>query len=91
MVQQHQNIKNVLVKHEERVSREQITALLETIATKLKEDGTITLKLGEQSQTVQLPESVVLEVDLEEKNGKYSLEFELEWREGESSGTLTIE
>lgn len=91
MVQQHQNIKNVLVKHEERVSREQIAALLETIATKLKEDGTITLKLGEQSQTVQLPESVVLEVDLEEKNGKYSLEFELEWRKGESSGTLTIE
>lgn len=91
MVQQQQNIKNVLVKHEERVSREQIAALLETIAKKLKEDGTITLKLGEQSQTVQLPESVVLEVDLEEKNGKYSLEFELEWREGESSGTLTIE
>lgn len=91
MVQQQQNIKNVLVKHEERVSREQVAALLETIATKLKEDGTITLKLGEQSQTVQLPESVVLEVDLEEKNGKYSLEFELEWREGESSSTLTIE
>lgn len=91
MVQQQQNIKNVLVKHEERVSREQVAALLETIAKKLKEDGTITLKLGEQSQTVQLPESVVLEVDLEEKNGKYSLEFELEWREGESSGTLTIE
>lgn len=91
MVQQQQNIKNVLVKHEERVSREQVAALLETIAKKLKEYGTITLKLGEQSQTVQLPESVVLEVDLEEKNGKYSLEFELEWREGESSGTLTIE
>ena len=68
-----------------------MATLLETIATKLKQDGTLTLKLGQEEHTVQLPESVVLEVKLEEKNGQYSLEFELEWREGAEEGTLTIE
>lgn len=91
MTQQSQNIKNILVDYENRVLRDQVATLLETIATKLKQDGTLTLKLGQEEHTVQLPESVVLEVKLEEKNGQYSLEFELEWQEGAEEGTLTIE
>lgn len=91
MTQQSQNIKNILVDYENRVLRDQVATLLETIATKLKQAGTLTLKLGQEEHTVQLPESVVLEVKLEEKNGQYSLEFELEWREGAEDGTLTIE
>lgn len=91
MTQQSQNIKNILVDYENRVLRDQVATLLETIATKLKQAGTLTLKLGQEEHTVQLPESVVLEVKLEEKNGQYSLEFELEWREGAEEGTLTIE
>ncbi len=91
MTQKGQNIKNVLVDYENRVPRDQVATLLETIATKLKQAGTLTLKLGQEEHTVQLPESVVLEVKLEEKNGQYSLEFELEWREGAEEGTLTIE
>lgn len=91
MTQLSQNIKNILVDYENRVLRDQVATLLETIATKLKQDGTLTLKLGQEEHTVQLPESVVLEVKLEEKNGQYSLEFELEWREGAEEGTLTIE
>lgn len=90
MTQQRQNIKNVLIEHEERVSRKQVATLFETIAAKLKQDGMLTLKLGQQEQQVQLPETVTLEVELEEKNGEYSLEFELEWREGAEEGTLTI-
>lgn len=91
MTQKGQNIRNVLVDYENRVPRDQVATLLETIATKLKQAGTLTLKLGQEEHTVQLPESVVLEVKLEEKNGQYSLEFELEWREGAEDGTLTIE
>lgn len=91
MTQKGQNIKNVLVDYENRVPRDQVATLLETIANKLKQAGTLTLKLGQEEHTVQLPESVVLEVKLEEKNGQYSLEFELEWREGAEEGTLTIE
>lgn len=91
MTQLSQNIKNILVDYENRVLRDQVATLLETIATKLKQDGTLTLKLGQEEHTVQLPESVVLEVKLEEKNGQYSLEFELEWQEGAEEGTLTIE
>lgn len=92
MTQHRQNIKNILVDYEEKLSREQVATLLETIAAKIKEDGSFTLKLGQEEQQVQLPETVTLEVELEEKNGEYSLEFELEWREGEESGgTLTIE
>ena len=73
MTQQSQNIKNILVDYENRVLRDQVATLLETIATKLKQDGTLTLKLGQEEHTVQLPESVVLEVKLRRK--KWSVQL----------------
>lgn len=86
------NKKSILIKHEERMSRMQVAELLESIASKLKEEGTLTINVGEQSQTIEPSEEVTFEIELEEKNGKYELELELEWKEGDTgSGQLTIE
>jgi len=82
----------VLMKHEERMSREQAAAILESVARKLKEKGSFTINIGEQSQTIEPAETVKLEIELEEKNGEYELEFELEWKAGDTGqGQITIE
>lgn len=88
----NKNVTNVLIKHEEKMPREQAAALLESIATKLRENGSFTLNLGEKSQLVEPAEIVELEIELEEKNGKYELEFELEWHEGDKGpGQISVE
>jgi len=82
----------VLMKHEERMSREQAAAILESVARKLKEKGSFTINIGEQSQTIEPAETVKLEIELEEKNGEYELEFELEWKAGDTGQEqITIE
>lgn len=75
----------VIVKHEEKMSLEQAATLLESIAVKLKEEGTFTLNLGGTSEQITPAKNVELEIELEEKNGKYQLELELEWREGDDA------
>jgi len=80
------------MKHEERMSRQQAAAILESVARKLKEKGSFTINIGDQSQTIEPAESVKLEIELEEKNGEYELEFELEWKAGDSTqGQISIE
>lgn len=82
---------NILLKHEEKMSLEDAASLLESIAKKLREEGSVTINLGEQSETVTPAEQVKLEVELEESNGEYELEFELEWRESDKSkGSISI-
>jgi len=82
----------VLMKHEERMSREQAASILESVARKLKEKGSFTINIGDQSQTIEPAETVKLEIELEEKNGEYELEFEIEWKVGDTqSGQITIE
>lgn len=84
--------KNVLISHEEKMSLEQAAALLEEVAKKLREEGSFTLNLGEQSHFVEPAETVELEIELEEKNGEYELEFEIEWNERDKENyTITIE
>src|SRR5690625_6331301 len=66
------NVKRVLVDYEERMSREQAATLLESIASKLREEGSFTLNLGNKSQFVQPAEMVNLEIELEEKGDRKS-------------------
>lgn len=83
---------NVLLKHEEKMSREQVASILESVASKLREKGSFTISLGEKTQVIEPAETVTFEIELEEKNGEYELEFELEWKEGKiTSEQLTIE
>ncbi|KNE21157.1 amphi-Trp domain-containing protein [Virgibacillus pantothenticus] len=87
----NRNRTNVLVKYKKKMERDQAAVMLQTIATKLKEEGSFTLHQGEQSQIVQPAESVTVEIELEERNGKYEFEFELEWHEGAEKAPLKIE
>ncbi|NBJ69772.1 MULTISPECIES: amphi-Trp domain-containing protein [Clostridia] len=87
----NRNSTNVLVKYKEKMGRNQAAAMLQTIATKLKEEGSFTLHQGEHSQIIQPAETVTVEIELEERNGKYEFEFELEWHEGAEKAPLKIE
>lgn len=81
----------VIFASEEKMSRTNAATFLRTLADRL-ENGTVTLKQGEESVDLAVPKNVTLEVkaEEEEKKGKlkYQLEVELEWYEGgsESAG-----
>lgn len=86
------SVTNVLIKHEEKMSREQAAILLESIASKLKGTGELTISVGDQSETIKPTNDVTFEIELEEKNGKYELELELEWRsDNDGPKSVTIE
>lgn len=85
------NPKVVHVDYEEKMSLDEAATFLQSIATKLKEEKTFTLTHGEKSFDVTPSDRVELEVKFEERNGKYKLELELEWTEGEESSGLKIE
>ncbi|WP_164525638.1 amphi-Trp domain-containing protein [Siminovitchia acidinfaciens] len=82
---------NIIVSHKERMPREKAAAMLETIALKLKEEGSFSLHQGEQSHKVEPTENVKVEIELKERNGKYEFEFELMWKEEDESQKLIID
>lgn len=76
----------VHVDYEEKMSLDNAVSFLETIVTKLKEEGSFTLTHGGKTHHINPSPNVELEIKLEEKaNGKHQLELELEWREGDSA------
>jgi len=79
--------KKKLFKSDERKTREEVGAFLRELAEKVA-GGTVVLKQGQQEVTLDLPESLILEVDVKEKHKrpkgpKRKLEIEIEWYEGE--------
>ncbi|MFC7096672.1 amphi-Trp domain-containing protein [Halobaculum marinum] len=90
----------VLFKSESRQDRHDIAEHLRAVAEKLDGDGALTLSGGGgDSLTMQVPASATFEVKAERETGsgpdELSVEFELEWNEGEEgAGTdagLSIE
>ncbi len=86
----------VLFETERRQSRQEIAAYLERVAERLANDEPISLQRGEQSVTLDPPASPTFEVKVEREGaadaGELSIEFEIEWPEGESDGgNLSIE
>lgn len=77
--------KVVLVDYEEKMSVLQAAEFLESIAKKLREDGTFTLTHGGQAHEVTPASVVELEIKLEQKGDETKLELELEWRESDKS------
>jgi amphi-Trp domain-containing protein len=77
---------NRLFKSEERKTQAEVSAFLHVLADKIA-TGQVVLRQGEQEMTLQLPQSLVLEIQVEEedKKGKgmqHSLEVEIKWFEG---------
>ncbi|MGD2016210.1 MAG: amphi-Trp domain-containing protein [Desulfobacterales bacterium] len=75
----------VLFKSEEKKSSSDIANTLRQIADKI-DDGTIILKQGSEEIRLDFPKNMVLELKIEEEQGKRlkkSFEIELEWVIGE--------
>jgi amphi-Trp domain-containing protein len=75
----------VLFKSEEIRTSRDITTRLHQIADKI-DNGTLDLKKGDEEITIQFPENMILELKIEEEQGKRlkkSFEIELEWVAGE--------
>jgi len=84
----------VLFKSEERKDLASVVAFLHQLADKLAENQVI-FRQGAEEIVVNIPNSVVLELKVEEedKKGKIkqTLEVEIEWLEGdESGGAVTL-
>lgn len=78
----------VLVDYEEKMSLEDAAAFIETIATKLKNEQSFTLTHDGQTHEINPSSRVELEVKYEhKKSGKFQLELEIEWREGEDDSS----
>ena len=87
-------IETVLFKSEEKKSAKEIAAVLRVIAEKIDE-GAMTLQQGDSEVVLDFPSSMVLEMKVEEEQGrklKKSFEIELEWVPGEEEpgGGATI-
>lgn len=84
-----------LFKSKERKSRTDICAFLHELADKI-ETGNITLSRGKESLPLNLPQRLLLEVEVEEETKKrkgkqHSLEIELKWYENaDEHGILTL-
>ncbi len=84
-----------LFKSEERRNRADVGAFLHQLADKV-EAGEVILRQGEEEITLQLPHSLILEVQVEDedkgrKGIQHSLEVELKWFDDDaSSGPLEL-
>jgi amphi-Trp domain-containing protein len=87
----------VLFKNERKQSREEIAAYLQTVSEKLSAGEEITLRTNDEEVTLDPPSRSTFEVkverEIEGSDTELSIEFELEWNEGETetSHNLDIE
>lgn len=86
----------VLFETERKQSRAEIADTLRAVADKLDAGESITLSAGDQSVDMDPPANPTFEIKAEregtEPNEELSIEFELEWKPGESDdGPVSIE
>ena len=81
----------VLFKFERSQSREEIASYLRNVADKLEGDADLTLRSGSESVTIAPPNRPTFEVKAEREGpeggpNELSIEFEIEWDEGDEDG-----
>ncbi len=79
-----------LFKSKERKDRQEVAEFLRLLAEKVA-SGSIVLKQGQEEVTVQLPDVLQLEVEVEDeqkskKGLQHKLEIELKWYDNDSAG-----
>jgi amphi-Trp domain-containing protein len=86
---------DVLFETESATTRTEIAAILRDVADKLENDDPVTLSAGDDSITLDPPNSPTFEVKAEretstgEDAGELSIEFELEWDERDTGSEAT--
>lgn len=83
-----------LFKAEERKSRAEVAQFLRQMADRI-EAGEVTLRQGIQEQILSLPETLVLEIQVEDeqkgaKGIQHSLEIEIKWFDDEQGGPFQL-
>jgi amphi-Trp domain-containing protein len=83
-----------LFKSEERKSRADLSAFVHQLADKISE-GQVVLRQGQEEITLQLPQSLNLELQVEDedkgtKGIQHSLEVEIKWFDDEQEGSLEL-
>ena len=79
-----------LFKSEERRNRSDASAFLRQLADKIGE-GRVILRQGKEELSLDLPQSLILEIQVEDEKKKrkgiqHSLEIEIKWFDSDSSG-----
>jgi len=83
-----------LFKSEERKSRPDLSTFLHQLADKISE-GRVVLRQGQEEIKLQLPHSLILEVQVEDedkgaKGIQHSLEVEIKWFDDDQEGPLEL-
>ena len=83
-----------LFKSQERKNRGDVSNFLHQLADKIS-NGSVVLSQGGEELTLQLPENLILEVQVEDeekgtKGIQHSLEFEIKWFDNDQGGSLEL-
>ena len=83
-----------LFKSQEQKSRADVSTFLHQLADKIAQ-GSVTLSQGTDDLILQLPDNVVLEVQVEDEQKKtrgvqHSLEIEIKWFDNQQASTLKL-
>ena len=83
-----------LFKSEEPKTRSEVSAFLQQIAQRIA-SGEVVLRQGSEELVLQVPENLVLEVQVEDEDKKsrglqHSLEIEIKWFDGGQGGALEL-
>ena len=83
-----------LFKSEEKVNRSELTNFIHQLAEKISA-GQVVLRQGQEEITLDLPQSLILEVQVEDEDKgargtQHSLEVEIKWFDEEQGGPLEL-
>ncbi len=83
-----------LFKSEERKNRSELSLFIHQLADKINE-GQVVLRQGEQEIRLQIPQSLILEIQVEDedkgtKGIQHSLEVEIKWFDDGQGGPLEL-
>lgn len=90
---------DTLFEFQKDMSRADVATYLRTVAEKLEDNGELDFSAADQSTTIQVPEHVEFEVELERESNdrgssEVSLELEIEWyetRDGSIAGPGSLD
>ena len=83
-----------LFKSQERKNRADVSNFLHQLADKIS-NGSVVLSQGGEDLTLQLPENLILEIQVEDeekgtKGIQHSLEVEIKWFDNDQGGSLEL-
>ena len=83
-----------LFKSEEKVNRSELTTFIHQLADKISA-GQVVLRQGQEEITLDLPQRLILEVQVEDEDKgargtQHSLEVEIKWFDDEQGGPLEL-